>query len=955
MHDLIYAFVRRLAEGGDRPPEEEVVRVDTLKDLHAKMIAAYREQSKRGWPSGPNDGYFFSHLRDHLDGAGMTSELADLAMSPAWLEVKHRHKLIGDALADLRTAYHSLPEADGRRGTLKKLELALRKDIDFIDRYQDTYPQGLLQCLWNRLRFDPQTSSGGAGPMAEDEALVKLVKTWRNERRKELGSEVFLSLNQPLPDPLETNLIRVFRSPPDAATGAGRGDLVYGHLLDISDDGGLLACYVSGAENQIRIWTMETGAFTGSLPLGDLRLSSFRFEPSGTAVFGVCHDGTVRTWDCNLKQEIVKIPGPFAGSVKRLTCSSISTDGRLVAGGSAEGDVQVWYRDERGRLWECHIDERQVTALAFDLPSKRLLVGDDAGIVSVYDAKIGDMTARWTDRGSRVTNIASDGNRVYIGSADGHVIEWNIADGSSTKVFSTEEDSIASLALDHDATRLGWALGASMSRGRGYAIDRTVYVKDLNSDDAGILQLAGNPDDVRCLVIRNTLVASTGNDWQPHLWDTALTINLSRGDMIYTNDVQDAGADSVIAAGDDGTARIFERRTLAEVLSCRHGGPVWSAIALAETPRSPAIRSAARPVTLNKTVIAVTAGEGDRLKIWDACRQQELSEIASSDAGTMGCRGTRDCAHLVFGNTALNPEKVPVDWSKYPQDLTLWSAEAGEKVGSFHVESAMEYRQEIVVTPDNHLLIMALDHLRLGVWSLWAGELMWASRVPTHGQILAVALHPAGRLVAAGDISGNLYIYSTKLDLVNVLYNTHHGYVRGLAFTDDGRYLVSGSDDQSMKIWSIPDYTLKGCVELGQWITCLTTSFGLSEVIVGLNDGNLRSIHLEGMWDWGPPIVTAGRRWRVTGYTEEKGRRKLVGQWSKRPSATCPFCGREVIAIGAVLEAVDEWEATLGKDESPCVALPEDAWKDGRLLRTCRGCSMNLRWNPFQLRQPKRN
>jgi WD40 repeat protein len=965
MHDLVHAFVRRHVRGD--PPRGGKVRADgrTMKDLHNSMLDAYREISRPGWPSGPDDGYFFSHLRDHLVGAGRASELADLAMSPAWLEAKHRHRMIGDALADLSTAYRSLPEADGRRRTLKKLELALRKDLDFIDRYRDAYPQGLLQCLWNRLRFSPPTSPEGAA--------AELVKAWRNQRGQERVSEVFLSVNQPLPDPLETNLIRVFRLPPGAATEAGQGELVYGEFLDISADGSLLACYVTGAENAIRTWTMETGAFAGSIPLGDLRLSSFRFEPSGTAAVGVGQDGTVRTWDCHLKREIDKMTGPFEGPTRHLTCSSIARNGRLVAVGRAEGKVEVWDRGERSRLWpdSVAVAQGQVTALAFDLRCQRVLVGDDSGAVSVYEARSPKMGPRWAGGGSPVTSLASDGDRVYIGSADGSLMLWNAENGSLEEVFKSENDSIASLAMDHEATKLAWGLRAS--KFRPYAIDRTIYVKDISPGNAGTLELAGNPDDIRCLLLRGALVAGTGSDWQPRLWDTESTFP-SRGAMIYINDVQGAGTDRVIAGGDDGTARIYERRTLAEVSSCRHGGVVWSAIALAETPTSPAIvqalaaalsavsrvtrrasRPPAGPVALDKTVIAVTAGEGDGLKIWDALGRRELTGIASSEEGTMACRATRDRAHLLFGNGLLKPEGKDVDWSTYSQDLTLWSAEADGKVGSFHVEAAMEYRQDIVVTPDNRSLITALDHRRLGLWSLWEGGLRWAARAPAREQLLAVGLHPSGRLVAAGDKAGNVYLYSLNLEIIHTINNAHHGLVRGLAFTDDGRYLVSGSDDQTMKIWSIPGYTLKACVELEQWVTCLTTSFGLSEVIVGLSDGRLNSVRLEGTWDWGPPIVTAGRRWSVTGYVEETGRRRLVGRWSNRPSATCPYCGREAVPSGAVLEAMARWEETLGGDESPCLALPEDAWKDGRLLGACRACGKGLRWNPFQIQQPGRS
>ena len=48
LHDLIYDYATRLA--GDRVA------------LHQRLLDAYSRRCPKGWPSGPNDGYFFQHL-----------------------------------------------------------------------------------------------------------------------------------------------------------------------------------------------------------------------------------------------------------------------------------------------------------------------------------------------------------------------------------------------------------------------------------------------------------------------------------------------------------------------------------------------------------------------------------------------------------------------------------------------------------------------------------------------------------------------------------------------------------------------------------------------------------------------------------------------------------------------------------------------------------------------------
>ena len=139
LHDLIHHFCVRLAERF----------FGAVSKLHEHLLEAYRGQCRDGWASGPKDGYFFQHLRDHLQQAGRGPELADLLHNLRWLEVKAEQGLTFDLPFDFSAALGSVPreEMPGRR--LALLEKALHRDIHFIHRHRQDYPQGLFQCLWN--------------------------------------------------------------------------------------------------------------------------------------------------------------------------------------------------------------------------------------------------------------------------------------------------------------------------------------------------------------------------------------------------------------------------------------------------------------------------------------------------------------------------------------------------------------------------------------------------------------------------------------------------------------------------------------------------------------------------------------------------------------------------------------------------------------------------------------
>lgn len=66
-----------------------------------------------------------------------------------WLEAKNEAGLTFDLTANFAEAMKVLPETDVRQRNLRLLYEALRRDIHFIARHAQQYPQGLFQCLWN--------------------------------------------------------------------------------------------------------------------------------------------------------------------------------------------------------------------------------------------------------------------------------------------------------------------------------------------------------------------------------------------------------------------------------------------------------------------------------------------------------------------------------------------------------------------------------------------------------------------------------------------------------------------------------------------------------------------------------------------------------------------------------------------------------------------------------------
>ncbi len=136
LHDVI----RRFLIGGEGEAEPA---------LHAALLAGYATQCADGWPSGPDDGYFFENLAYHLHHAGRAEELDALLLDFRWMEAKLRHTSVLSLLADYDGAGDPAARRVGR--TLRQAAHILAGA-----------PEQLAGQLWGRLLDDENEARAAA-------------------------------------------------------------------------------------------------------------------------------------------------------------------------------------------------------------------------------------------------------------------------------------------------------------------------------------------------------------------------------------------------------------------------------------------------------------------------------------------------------------------------------------------------------------------------------------------------------------------------------------------------------------------------------------------------------------------------------------------------------------------------------------------------------------------------
>ena len=745
LHDLQHDYLQIVA-----------LRESRLAEYHQSLLIGYWQTAAGSWGNVADDGYFYSHVENHLITAERKTEAAALLRDSGWLE----RKLEVVGVYELVSAFRGWKDdAD-----LELLSRAIRLSIHAVTR--DSHQ--LQSQIVGRLR-------GSGGP---------LLDRFRNRKASRPWIECLTcGLDQP-----------------GALMQTLRGHTAGVLAVAITPDGQRL---LSGsADKSVRLWDLKTGEELTRFDGHSASVGGLAITPDGKLAVSGSMDRTLRIWDLCSGRLVKLLQGHHEGT-PRYARSMAAADAPLKPQhGHSAGIMRIAMSADGTRVISCGWggevcgwsipDGRQIfstSAMYGTANDVAISSRGDSAVVAFNDQRIGMLAlsgngaVEWRDffsgHDSRVNCVAwlPDGNSFVSGSTDRTVRQWKA--GTCVRELKGHNSAVSSICVTQD--------GATVCSG---SADQTIRIWDTHSGELRAI-LSGHSAIISDLAFSadGTILVSCAHDNTVKVWDTSRILSTESGWTVADHDdrvvsvVVLPGGRRAASGAADGEVRIRDLET---------GDVVHS------FPAHPQAITQMLPDAHGSGFL--TASADHTVRMWDATGNN--TQLLEGHTAPVWCVCLSPDGHLVC--TAADDATLRV-WRRTPGviDDVCVTSPATRWVYGYNPGR----RAGVCVTSDSRKLVFSYFDHSLQVWDIFSDERP-VSILGHSDLICRIIPLPCNRVVSAS-YDGSLMLW--RLD-AEVIYEAHmrghSGAVRTCEVTPDHRFVVSASSDRTIRIWDLSDGSL---------------------------------------------------------------------------------------------------------------------------------------------------
>ncbi len=497
---------------------------------------------------------------------------------------------------------------------------------------------------------------------------------------------------------------------------------------------------ITTVDGTVKVWDAQTGALQLELKnAGEVTLVSF--SPDGSRIVTGGQGQTVKVWDAQKGTELLSLAGykGRAGSV------SFSPDGTRIAVLAA--GAMVWDAKTGTPLYKLPEQAPVLCSASFSPDAMRIVTGNHDGTAKVWDAKIGTLLFE---------------------------LKGRTRPSLSKHHFSFQRLGEQSVSFSPDGTRIvtvGGPLGAH---------EATVWDARTGTE---LLALTGHTDLVLCAAFSpdGTRIVTGSADGTAKVWDARtgtprLEMNGNKVDVFFMALSAD-GTRMVTGGGDynkPGEVKVWDAPT---------GTALFDLKGFKDTVWSVAINS-------DGTRIATAGGVSDepgRVIVWHGGTGAALLEIKEFREGVNSVAISPDGTRVVTAGS-MYQERAALEGHSGGTELKVWDG----RTGALQLDLTRSIEKNGFVHSD------------------WRGGRV--AFAPDGTRFVAAGLvtrRPDGtrntKGIEVGDTGGvnEATVYDAQTGTALLELKGHQGVVQCVAFSRDGKYIVTGGgdEDHTAKVW----------------------------------------------------------------------------------------------------------------------------------------------------------
>ena len=622
--------------------------------------------------------------------------------------------------------------------------------------------------------------------------------------------------------------------PENAIKRIGNG--IFNHIA-YSPDGKQLALAVS-----IGIWLYDADTYKPlSLLTGHTdRVLSVEYSADGKILASGSRDGTIRLWDPQTTKNIAVLTGHQNG----VTHIAISGDSRKLASvGADEKFVRLWNINTHRHITNLKGKFNTIHSLAYSPDSDIIAAGDFDGTVKLLSTEkkkqiaslVGHRLAPSdiTEPGSVLTLAFSpDGETLASGSRDTTIRLWNTkttyhkvtltghSGRVTTVVFSSDGKTIAS-----GATYTHWSSDSSI---RLWDAKTGKHLRTIETPDL-VRRLAFSPD--------NETLASITSYNAIHIWNTKtgeLKIDLTKQRVKSKSEPISVFPDGKkeIYENDDGTYTLLDVETGHQKPFLRGLNP---SLSLLYSPFSRSVQKQKLVLKYSPDGKTLAIKDNKAVVLWDietdshiATLSGHLKTISSikfspngqflstaadktiylwdTKTGKQKAAYTRDARYQNFTHVFSPDSELLATPAKDPKMVQLWNTDTGHP--QFLLMGHPWEVYSVLFSPDGNNIV-SISYNNAILWDAKTGRRK-ASYISPERLSFSLRFTPDGSALVGyakalyedkGD--NRIWIWDTRTGQQKFILKKHRGNITHTLFTSNGKTLVSGSADRTMRFWDL--------------------------------------------------------------------------------------------------------------------------------------------------------